>query len=123
MKVIRFWTKNFKKRLENLTRQTNLRATQHRKNELFLDFAAPKFGSYRKSSYLCTQNNGRVPFIGIGVSPIGRVVRFVATLFFILCLFGWIDFESQKLAVFHEYVRSQYVIGQIDGLWIQNVAS
>ena len=74
-----------------------------------------------RSIYLCTQNNGRVPFIGIGVSPIGRVVRFVATLF--LCLLGWIDFEAQKFAVLHEYIGSQYVIGQIDCLWIQNVAS
>ena len=39
-------------------------------------------GTFRNNVYLCTQNNGRVPFIGIGVSPIGRVVRFVATLFF-----------------------------------------
>jgi len=38
-------------------------------------------GTFRNHAYLCTQNNGRVPFIGIGVSPIGRVVRFVATLF------------------------------------------
>ena len=55
------------------------------------------------------KNNGRVPFLGIGVSPIGRVVRFVATLF--LCLLGWIDFEPQKFTVLHEYVGSQYVVG------------
>ena len=42
---------------------------------------AKKLGTFRNNAYLCTQNNGRVPFIGIGVSPIGRVVRFVATLF------------------------------------------
>ena len=77
--------------------------------------------TFRNNIYLCTQNNGRVPFIGIGVSPIGRVVRFVATLF--LCLLGWIDFEAQKFAVLHENIGSQYVIGQIDCLWIQNVAS
>ena len=82
---------------------------------------AKKLGTFRNNVYLCTQNNGRVPFIGIGVSPIGRVVRFVATLF--LCLLGWIDFEAQKFAAFHEYIGSQYVIGQIDCLWIQNVAS
>ena len=80
-----------------------------------------KFRRLEKNVYLCTQNNGRVPFRGIGVSPIGRVVRFVATLF--LCLLGWIDFEAQKFAVLHEYIGSQYVIGQIDCLWIQNVAS
>ena len=55
------------------------------------------------------KNNGRVPFIGIGVSPIGRVVRFVATLF--LCLLGWVDFETQKFAVLHEYIGSQYIVG------------
>ena len=82
---------------------------------------AKKLGTFRNNIYLCTKNNGRVPFIGIGVSPIGRVVRFVATLF--LCLLGWIDFETQKFAAFHEYIGSQYVIGQIDCLWIQNVAS
>ena len=86
-----------------------------------LKINANLFGSLLAYSYLCTQNNGRVPFIGIGVSPIGRVVRFVATLF--LCLLGWIDFEAQKFAVLHEYIGSQYVIGQIDCLWIQNVAS
>ena len=46
--------KNFKNRLQNLTRWANFVATHHRKNELFLDFAAPKFGSYRKNSYLCS---------------------------------------------------------------------
>ena len=86
-----------------------------------LKIIAKKLGTFRNNIYLCTQNNGRVPFIGIGVSPIGRVVRFVATLF--LCLLGWIDFETQKFAAFHEYIGSQYVIGQIDCLWIQNVAS
>ena len=86
-----------------------------------LKIIAKKLGTFRNNAYLCTQNNGRVPFIGIGVSPIGRVVRFVATLF--LCLLGWIDFEAQKFAVLHEYIGSQYVIGQIDCLWIQNVAS
>lgn len=86
-----------------------------------LKIIAKKLGTFRNNIYLCTQNNGRVPFIGIGVSPIGRVVRFVATLF--LCLLGWIDFEAQKFAVLHEYIGSQYVIGQIDCLWIQNVAS
>ena len=40
-----------------------------------------------------------------------------------LCLLGWIDFETQKFAILHEYIGSQYVIGQIDCLWIQNVAS
>jgi len=79
---------------------------------------ALKFGTFINYVYLCKQNNGRVPFIGIGVSPIGRVVRFVATLF--LCLLGWIYL---KFAIFHEYVGSQYVVGEIDGLWIQNVAS
>ena len=67
------------------------------------------------------KNNGRVPFIGIGVSPIGRVVRFVATLF--LCLMGWINFETHKLAVLHKYIGSQYIKGQINSLWIQNMAS
>ena len=42
---------------------------------------------------------------------------------FFLCLLGWIDFDAQKFAAFHEYIGSQYVIGQIDCLWIQNVAS
>ena len=46
----------------------------------------------RKMPIFAFKNNGRVPFIGIGVSPIGRVVRFVATLF--LCLLRWIYFES-----------------------------
>lgn len=59
-----------------------------------LKIIAKKLGTFRNNIYLCTQNNGRVPFIGIGVSPIGRVVRFVATLF--LCLLGWIDFETQN---------------------------
>ena len=86
-----------------------------------LKIIAKILATFRNNAYLCTQNNGRVPFIGIGVSPIGRVVRFVATLF--LCLLGWIDFEAQKFAVLHEYIGSQYVIGQIDCLWIQNVAS
>ena len=86
-----------------------------------LKIIAKILATFRNNIYLCTQNNGRVPFIGIGVSPIGRVVRFVATLF--LCLLGWIDFETQKFAAIHEYIGSQYVIGQIDCLWIQNVAS
>ena len=86
-----------------------------------LKIIAKILATFRNNIYLCTQNNGRVPFIGIGVSPIGRVVRFVATLF--LCLLGWIDFEAQKFAVLHEYIGSQYVIGQIDCLGIQNVAS
>ena len=46
-----------------------------------LKIIAKILATFRNNVYLCTQNNGRVPFIGIGVSPIGRVVRFVATLF------------------------------------------
>ena len=46
-----------------------------------LKIIAKILATFRNNIYLCTQNNGRVPFIGIGVSPIGRVVRFVATLF------------------------------------------
>ena len=46
-----------------------------------LKIIAKILATFRNHAYLCTQNNGRVPFIGIGVSPIGRVVRFVATLF------------------------------------------
>jgi hypothetical protein len=64
----------------------------------------------QKMPIFASKNNGRVPFIGIGVSPIGRVVRFVATLF--LCLLEWIDFEPQEFTVLHEYVGSQYIIGQ-----------
>ena len=41
--------------------------------------------TFRNNIYLWIQNNGRVPFIGIGVSPIGRVVRFVATLHSFCC--------------------------------------
>jgi hypothetical protein len=72
-----------------------------------LKIIAKILGTFRNNIYLCTQNNGRVPFIGIGVSPIGRVVRFVATLF--LCLLGWIDFEAQKFAAFHEYIGYLYI--------------
>ena len=72
--------------------------------------------TFRNNIYLCTQNNGRVPFIGIGVSPIGRVVRFVATLF--LCLFRGIDFQAHQFAVFHKDVRLQNIVCQVDGLGI-----
>ena len=37
----------------------------------------------REMPIFAFKNNGRVPFIGIGVSPIGRVVMFVATLFYV----------------------------------------
>ena len=70
----------------------------------------------RKMPIFAFKNNGRVPFIGIGVSPIGRVVMFVATLF--LCLLGWIDFKAQKFAILHEYVGSEHIVGQINCLWI-----
>ena len=50
-------------------------------------------GKLEKNVYLCTQNNGRVPFIGIGVSPIGGVVRFVATLF--LCFESFNNFSEK----------------------------
>ena len=37
-----------------------------------LKIIAKILATFRNNVYLCTQNNGRVPFIGIGVSPIGR---------------------------------------------------
>ena len=45
-KKSRFWGKSLP--------LANILTTHHRKNELFLDFAARKFGTYRKSFYLCS---------------------------------------------------------------------
>ena len=64
-----------------------------------LKINANLFGSLLAYSYLCTQNNGRVPFIGIGVSPIGRVVRFVAAFF--LCLLR---------GIYLKYVSCSYIM-------------
>ena len=79
-----------------------------------------KLARFRNNTYLCTQNNGRVPFIGIGVSPIGRVVRFVATLFLWLVR---INLEAHQLAILLKDVVFQNVVGQVDALRIQYMAS
>jgi len=55
-----------------------------KKNALFFAFAAPKFGRYEENAYLCWQNNERKFIYGIGVSPIGRVVRVRGNSFY-----GW----------------------------------
>ena len=69
-----------------------------------LKLNANLLGSLHAYSYLCTQNNGRVPFIGIGVSPIGRVVRFVAALF--LCLVR---------GIYLKYVSCSYIMQRYEG--------
>ena len=86
-----------------------------------LKIIAKIVATFRNNVYLCTQNNGRVPFIGIGVSPIGRVVRFVATLFFYLL--SRIDLKSHQFSILHEYIRFQYIIGQIYSLRVEYMAS
>ena len=58
--------------------------------------------------------------IGIGVSPIGRVVRFVATLFLWLVR---INLEAHQLAILLKDVVFQNVVGQVDALRIQYMAS
>ena len=45
------------------------------------------------------QNNGRVPLFGNGVSPFGRVVRFVATLF------SWKYFQPHNLSILLKNIR------------------
>ena len=71
-----------------------------------LKLNANLFGSLLAYSYHCTQNNGRVPFIGIGVSPIGRVVRFVAALF--LCLLR---------GIYLKYVSCSYIMQRYEDFW------
>ena len=56
--------------------------THHWENKLFLDFAARKFGSYRKSSYLCiTKGNDFLPLKWKSSTVIGLANQFSGFLF------------------------------------------
>ena len=57
-------------------------------------------------------------FYGIGVSPIGRVVRFVATLF----LLSRKNFQSHQLAFFFKDVVLNYIESQIYPIWVKHVS-
>ena len=71
---------------------------------------AKKFGTYRKSSYLCTQEQWTCSIYWDWGVPDRKSCQVRGDSFF-LCLLGWIDFEPQKLSILHKYIGGQYVVG------------